>query len=100
MNSSVRNFLRASAHELKPVVMVGKEGVDARITKALDEALASHELVKVKFQAHKEDAAELAVALAESAGAEVVTVIGFTGIFFRQNKDPQKRVVTIPASLL
>lgn len=80
--------------------MVGKDGADHRVARALDEALASHELVKVKFQAHKDDVAELAESLAAVANAEVVRIIGFTVIMFRQNKDPQKRVVIIPPELV
>lgn len=99
MKSSVRNFLRAEAHDLRPVVMVGKDGIDHRVSRALDEALESHELVKVKFQAHKDESGELAEALAAQVHAEVVRVIGFTAIYFRQNKDPRKRVVSIPPEL-
>jgi len=35
MNSHERNFLRKRAHELKPVVMVGKSGNDERVNAAL-----------------------------------------------------------------
>ncbi|MDI9455069.1 MAG: YhbY family RNA-binding protein, partial [Spirochaetota bacterium] len=52
MHSSVRAFLKAQAHSLKPIVMVGKGGLSEQVVRALDEALSSHELVKVKFQAH------------------------------------------------
>lgn len=40
--------LRAKAHGLKPVVMVGKGGVSAGVVGALDASLEAHEVLKVK----------------------------------------------------
>lgn len=65
MKSNVRNYLRAMAHDLQPIVMVGKEGLSENVVKALDEALACHELVKVKFQANKEDTRDISEDLAK-----------------------------------
>ena len=57
--SAQRAFLRSSAQRLSPVVMVGKEGVTAAVAKALCDAADCHELVKVRFQAHKDEVKEL-----------------------------------------
>jgi RNA-binding protein len=97
MNSSVRSFLKAKAQELKPVVMVGKGGVDQRIIQALDEALASHELVKVKFQAFKDEKRELSEELALKTESDLVTIIGFIATFYRPG---DQHIINIPRDLI
>ncbi|MHC1692161.1 MAG: ribosome assembly RNA-binding protein YhbY [Sphaerochaetaceae bacterium] len=100
MNSATRNFLRKRAHELKPVVMVGKNGNDERIVKALNEALHAHELVKIRFQDFEEDRREIAEELATSTQSEVVTIIGHVATLFRQNRLPEERLIHIPREML
>jgi RNA-binding protein len=97
MNSIVRSFLKAKAQELKPVVMVGKGGLDQRIIKALDEALASHELVKVKFQAFKDEKRELSEELALKTESDLVSIIGFIATFYRPG---DQHIINIPRDLL
>ena len=96
MKSNVRNYLRAMAQKLQPAVMVGKEGLSESVVKALDEALACHELVKVKFQANKEDTREISDNLAKKTKSDVITVIGFTAVFYRKSED---ELIEIPKSL-
>ncbi|MGI6432258.1 MAG: YhbY family RNA-binding protein [Sphaerochaetaceae bacterium] len=99
MDSTTRKFLRRRAHDLKPVVMVGKQGPDERISKALEQALVSHELVKVKFQDFHDKMDEIATSLASSLNAEVVAIIGHIAIIFRQNTDPIKQIIHIPKKM-
>lgn len=99
MNSAMRNFLRKRAHELKPIVMVGKQGADERVSQALDEALTSHELVKLRFQDFHDEQRPLAESLAAATGAELVNIVGHIALFFRQNEDKDKRIVHIPKTL-
>nr|WP_321307743.1 YhbY family RNA-binding protein [uncultured Sphaerochaeta sp.] len=87
MNSSVRNFLRSQAHSLKPIVMVGKEGVDDRVVSALNEALSSHELVKVKFQAQKDEMRPLSEQLAQKTDSDLISIIGFIATFYRESEE-------------
>jgi putative YhbY family RNA-binding protein len=43
-----RRGLRARAHRLHPVVIIGEAGLTAQVLKEIDLALKSHELVKVR----------------------------------------------------
>ena len=43
-----RRALRASAHRLHPVVLIGEAGLTPQVLKEIDLALKSHELVKVR----------------------------------------------------
>lgn len=42
--------LKARAHTLNPVVMIGKTGLSASVIEELNRGLLSHELIKVKVQ--------------------------------------------------
>ncbi|MGH0052841.1 MAG: ribosome assembly RNA-binding protein YhbY [Sphaerochaetaceae bacterium] len=97
MNSSVRNFLRSQAHSLKPIVMVGKGGMDERVVAALREALSAHELVKVKFQACKDEIRPISEELAQRTGSEVVSIIGFIVTFYQESEE---HLIHIPKELI
>ncbi len=84
LTSRERNILRKEAHTLKPVIMVGKNGVTPELTAAVDTALTDHELIKVKFLDFKEDRRELSSSMANSVKAEVVSVIGNIAILYRE----------------
>lgn len=43
-----RKFLRAEAHTLKPVVMIGNSGLSESVLKEIASSLAAHELIKVR----------------------------------------------------
>jgi len=43
-----RRGLRAQAHHLHPVIMVGEAGATPAVLKEIDLALKSHELIKVR----------------------------------------------------
>lgn len=69
--------LRAKAHALKPVVMVGKNGVSAGVVATLNAALEAHELLKVKVHDTTElDRDVFAQELAALTQSYVVTVMG------------------------
>ena len=43
-----RRFLRSKAHSLKPVVQIGRNGVNEALQAEVLRALADHELIKIK----------------------------------------------------
>ena len=98
LTGAQRKFLRGLAHKLKPVVIVGQQGVSDSLIQSVDAALTRHELIKVKFNEYKEkpEKTALSAKLETRTSSELVGMIGHTAIFFRQNKDPEKRVVKIP----
>ena len=62
LKGSDRNYLRGLAHQLKPVVHVGKTGLTPNVLAAIDEALEHHELIKIRFQDFKDQKREFAAA--------------------------------------
>jgi RNA-binding protein len=89
-----RGFLRGLAHHLDPVVQVGKEGLTPGVSQALVEALAHHELVKVKvLESAPQSRSEAATPLAEAVGAHVVGMVGRIVILYRRSDEP---AITLP----
>ena len=87
MDSRFRAALRSEAQSLDPYVMVGHDGLTDGVVSALDEALKCHELVKVRFQAFKDEVSDMSLALAEKVNAEFVCKTGFTAVYFRENPE-------------
>ncbi len=85
-----KRFLRALGHPLKPVVTVGKGEVNEALVKETDDALASHELIKVKIlESCLLDRFEVAEELARECRGEVAQVIGRTLLLYRPAKEPK-----------
>ncbi len=92
LNSHQRQFLKAQAHSLNPVVMLGSKGLTESVIAELDSSIEHHELVKVKLSASdalKEQAQEVA----DSVHAELVTVVGKIAVLFRQRPDDSRFIL-------
>lgn len=96
LKGSQRKFLRGLAHDLKPLVQVGKEGVSATVLEAIDRALEAHELIKVQLMAERDDRKEMVGAIERGARCECAGTIGKMAVLFRQQPDPEKRRISLP----
>ena len=97
LNSSQRRYLSRLAHDLDPVVMVGKHGFTDQVVAAVDQALASHELIKVRFVDYKADRVNISEQLAAHSLAVIVRVIGNVAVLYRPHRNPEKRKYKLPA---
>ena len=87
-------YLRGLGHHLQPVVMIGKEELSRKVVLATIEALASHELIKVKLQEGcLLDRKEVAEILSTKTGAAVVQILGKTILLYRKAEEP---VIELP----
>jgi RNA-binding protein len=91
LNGKQRRFLRGLGHHLDPVVQVGKDGISEGLVGALDIALDTHELIKIKLgESAGADRRVLGAAIAEAAASDLVQVLGRTVLLYRRRaKDPQ-----------
>ena len=96
LTSSQKKYLRGLAHHLEPVVRIGKAGLTEGLFEQLEEALESHELIKVKFVDWKDRKRELAAEIDQRLGCEQVGKIGHVVVFFRQGRDPENRRIELP----
>ncbi|WLT33223.1 YhbY family RNA-binding protein [Geothrix sp. PMB-07] len=93
LTSRQRQYLKAQAHKLKPVMHVGKGGVTPAQAAELDVMVDSLELVKVKINPNSfedEDTAARALCAAVPDLQHVWT-IGHTMLFFRPSRTHEPR---------
>ncbi len=84
LSDKQKKAFRAQGHHLQPVVLVGKDNVTDGVLEAVDGALTTHELIKVKvLQSATVDKDEAAQALAQATGAELVQRIGRVVLLYR-----------------
>jgi RNA-binding protein len=90
-----RKYLRGIAHSLNPVVQIGKNGLTGSVLKQIDDALNTHELIKLKFIDFIDEKKEIAARIERDLKCENCGSIGHVFVFFRQNKEPEKRKIEI-----
>ena len=59
LSPSERRSLKALAHKLAPVVLIGDKGLSAAVLAEIDLALTAHGLIKIRAQAERDDRAAL-----------------------------------------
>ncbi len=85
-----RRFLRAQAHHLQPIVLIGNAGLSPAVTKEIDLGLKHHELIKIKIQNDDRGAREQMLAeICDALAAAPVQNIGKTLIVYRAAEEPK-----------
>lgn len=83
-----RRYLRALAHDLSPIVMVGKDGLTAAVFAAVARALLDHELIKVKLgEGAGDDRHAAAAALATATQSDVAQVLGNIVLLYKPHPE-------------
>ena len=95
LTSKQRKNLEKLAHDLQPVVIVGGAGVTDGVISMVDNSLAAHELIKVKFNEYKDEIRDLTTELCEKTDATLVRIIGFTVILFREAEEEEDRKIKL-----
>jgi len=81
--------LRALAHHLRPVILLGGKGLTDAVTRETDGTLEHHELIKVRSSADgKQARREELQQLADATGAQLVQLIGRMGVLYRAGDPP------------
>ncbi|HET6329595.1 MAG TPA: YhbY family RNA-binding protein [Holophagaceae bacterium] len=88
-----RQFLKAKAHALKPLIQIGKAGATPALVDELDRVLGVHELVKVKLNDNtfEDEAGVVATLTAKVEGLIHVWTIGHTLLLFRPSRERATR---------
>ena len=91
MNSRQREFLRKAAHDLEPMVRLGKDGFTDNQAQSILDVIESRELIKVKIlQNLRVEKEEVAKEIEAKTGCEVVGIIGKTIILYKPNTEKPK----------
>jgi putative YhbY family RNA-binding protein len=83
-----RSELRAQAHKLNPVVLVGDKGLTDEVVTEIDRSLKAHELIKVRASTDDREARESWMKeICERLEAHPVQQIGKILVIYRENFD-------------
>jgi len=84
-----RRELKARAHALDPVVLIGGGGLSSAVLAEIDRALKSRELIKVRVPGADRPGREAILAeICRQTGAQAVQHIGKILVLFLQNLGP------------
>jgi len=88
LSAAERKQLKARAHRLEPMVLIGTKGLTDDVVKEVELALKAHELIKVRAPDLEREAREDALkALCERTGAQSVQEIGKVFVIYRKRDE-------------
>jgi RNA-binding protein len=87
--------LKGQAHRIKPVIQVGRAGVEEPQLNSIRRALHEHELIKIKFLDYKDHKKEISENIARETGSEIVDIIGNVLILYWENMDRGRRKIRV-----
>jgi RNA-binding protein len=90
--------LKGMGQLLKPVVHIGKDGLSDGLVASVNQALVDHELIKVKFDGHKDEKKALAPDLAQRTRSQMIQRVGNVVVLFRRNPEAAQQKIELPES--
>ena len=88
LTNKQKQFLKTKAHDLKPVILLGGNGLTEGVVAEIDNALNFHELIKIKVPGEDREQKVLIMdAIVIETKAEKVQVIGKILVLFRQSQE-------------
>src|SRR6187455_975834 len=91
LTSARRSELRAEAHSLAPIVLIGDKGLTDSLVAEIDRSLKAHELIKVRASSGDRAQRDLWMeAICERLQAHPVQQIGKVFVIYRKNPEEAK----------
>ncbi len=88
IDSKTKSALKGQAHHLKPVVQIGKKGLNEAVIEEIDRALLAHELIKVQLHPDLKNTSEEVIQdITLKTSCSLIDTIGNIVIFYRQNEE-------------
>lgn len=84
-----RTHLKGRAHNLEPVVQIGKAGLSESVLAEIERSLTAHELIKIRLSGERDDRRRLAEEICERTGAAFVHDVGKIAIIWRPRPDEE-----------
>lgn len=94
LNSRQRAQLRGMANSLDTIFQIGKGGINQQLIKQVDQALEARELIKLRvLETSPVTSREAADSIAKEVDADVVQVIGYRFILYKESKENKSIVL-------
>ena len=90
-----KKLLKKLAHNLRPLIQIGKNGVTPGTISNIDKALKDHELIKIKYLEHKAEKKTLTRQIIEETESYLINQIGNTITLYRESPDPEKKEIDL-----
>jgi len=88
LSNKQKQFLKGLAHDRKPVVLLGANGLTEGVLAEIDSSLDIHELIKVKVASEDREVKKLIIeAIVRETKAIKIQTIGHVLVLFRQTPD-------------
>ncbi|MEH6530009.1 ribosome assembly RNA-binding protein YhbY [Photobacterium frigidiphilum] len=88
LSTKQKQHLKGLAHNLKPVVLMGSNGLTEAVIAEIEIALNHHELIKIKVATEDRETKILIVdAIIRETKADKVQLIGKTLVLYRQTEE-------------
>jgi len=89
LTNKQKQHLKGLAHHLKPVIQLGSNGLTEGVLAEIDNALAHHELIKVKVASSDREMKKLIIeAIVRETEAIKVQTIGHVLVIYKQSDEP------------
>ncbi|MET1219897.1 MAG: ribosome assembly RNA-binding protein YhbY [Glaciecola sp.] len=90
LSNKQKQYLKGLAHSLKPVIQLGGNGFTEGVLAEIENALAHHELIKVKVPTDDREEKKLIMdAIIRETAAAKLQVIGHTLIMYKPAEEPK-----------
>nr|WP_305888706.1 YhbY family RNA-binding protein [Methylomonas sp. SURF-2] len=77
--------MKALAHPLNPVVIIGQAGLTPAVLKEINVALDAHELIKIRIRAERDERNVIGEQICADTQAVLVQSIGQVAVIYRKN---------------
>ena len=88
LTNNQKKYLRSLAHDLKPFVMIGQNGLSESVLTEIDSTMLKHELIKIKLRVdNRKEKQQILEKIIEFSHAELIQVIGGVLVIYRPFED-------------
>ncbi len=87
LNNEQIKQLRGNCHALRPVVMIAADGLTDNVSAAIESALLSHELIKIRIRDERKQREQISDRILALTGAEKIMSIGQVFCIYRRHPD-------------
>lgn len=97
LTGAQKKFLRGCGQRLDATLHLGKDGLTSSFFLELQHQLNARELVKLRFHgAERGERDPLCAQIADEGRCVFIGSVGHTALFYRQQPDREKRLITLP----